>query len=172
MCVTEIGPLTVSNLGFQFNQGNVAVNVGGQFPIGMLNILQQQQQHAQPVMGGQEMSKFIITDESGQQRLITLPSKMTFVVQNRPPGSYFLANTSCIGGTGYEVNSLQNKVGVTNEMKTDGNITNEKENTDNAKTEKTEQDIENEKDKVDSVKGDAGDDNKRDRSFKKRRGKS
>ena len=87
-------------------------------------------------------------------------------------GSYFLANTSCIGGTGYEVNSLQNKAGVTNEMKTDGNITNEKENTDNAKTEKTEQDIENEKDKVDSVKGDAGDYNKRERSFKKRRGKS
>ena len=86
MCVTEIGLLTVSNLGFQFNQGNVAGNVGGQFPIGMPNILQQQQQQAQPVMGGQEMSKFAITYESGQQSLITLPLKMTFVVQNRPPG--------------------------------------------------------------------------------------
>ena len=75
------------------------------------------------------MSKFIITDESGKPSIITLPSDTTFLVQNGPPRSYFLTNTANV-----ELNSLQNKHAITDELKNYRNITNKKD----AKSAKTE----------------------------------
>ena len=137
---------SMSNLGFQWNAA------GGQFPIGVLNIVQQQ--HVQQVQPQPQVSKFVITDESGRPSITTLPSDTAFLVQNGPPGSYFLANMANV-----ELNSLQNKCGITDELRNYRNIMNEKEK-DDAKTEKTEQDIENEEDKQNHTKSDAGD-NKR-----------
>ena len=135
---------SVSNVGFQWNAA------GGQFPIGVPNIVQEQ--HVQQVQPQPQVSKFVITDESGRPSIITLPSDTTFLVQNGPPGSYFLTNMANV-----ELNSLQNKHGITDELKNYCNITNEKDAT---KTEKTEQDIENEGDKQNHMKSDVGD-NKR-----------
>ena len=111
---------SVSNVGFHWNAA------GGQFPIGVPNIVQEQ--HVQQVQPQPQVSKFVITDESGRPSIITLPSDMTFLVQNGPPGSYFLTNMANV-----ELNSLQNKHGVTDELKNYCNITKQK---DAAKTEK------------------------------------
>ena len=141
----------MSNVGFQWNAAR------GQFPIGMPNIVQEQH-HVQQVQPQPQVSKFVITDESGKPSIITLPSDTTFLVQNGPPGSYFLTNTANV-----ELNSLQNKhgVGITDELKNYHNITNEKD-AKSAKTEKTEQDIklEHEGEKQNHMKSDVGD-NKR-----------